>query len=146
MVPAKHEFRGDKTGPRFQRNCLTLTIDRDTDWAASTASTVTSIEVEKERWDQHESTPIHWFGHLPLSMFWHTSNVVLDVVSDVVNFSFFFPRKFWCFKFGVFFSHVNFDVVNFGVFFSRKFWCFKFGVFFSHLNFDVVNLAFFFLT
>ena len=37
---------------------------------------------------------IFWFGHLPLSVLWHTSNVVLDVVSDVVNFSFFFPGKF----------------------------------------------------
>ena len=60
-----------------------------------------------------------WFGHLPLSVLWHTSNVVLDVVSDVVNFSFFF--------------HVNFDVLNL-------------AFFFSHVNFDVVNLAFFFLT
>ena len=31
---------------------------------------------------------------------------------------FFFPRKFWCFKFGVFFSHVNFDVVNLAFFFT----------------------------
>ena len=50
---------------------------------------------------------ILWFGHLPLSVLWHTSNVVLDVVSDVVNFSFFF--------------HVNFDVLNLAFFFSRKF-------------------------
>ena len=101
----------------------------------------------------------HWFRHLPLSVFWHTSNVVLDVVSDVVNFSFFFPRKFWCFKFGVFFSHVNFDVVNLVFFFShvnfvvnlsfffpRKCRCCKFGVFFPHVNFDVLNLAFFFFS
>ena len=64
-------------------------------------------------------TYITWFRHLPLSVFWHTSNVVLDVVSDVVNFSFFF--------------HVNFDVLNL-------------AFFFSHVNFDLVNLAFFFLT
>ena len=36
---------------------------------------------------------IYWFRHLPLSMFWHTSNVVLNVVSDVVNFSFFFSTQ-----------------------------------------------------
>ena len=50
----------------------------------------------------------------------------------------------WCCEFLVFF-HVNFDVLNLALFFSRKFWCCKFGVFFSHVNFDVVNLAFYFL-
>ena len=58
---------------------------------------------------------MHWFKLLPLSVFWHTSNVVLNVVVDVVNL--------------VFVSHVISDVVNLA--------------FFSHVNFDVVNWAFF---
>ena len=75
---------------------------------------------------------IVWFRHLPLSVFWHTSNVVLDVVSDVVNFSFFVLRKFWRCKRRFFLSYVNFDVC-------------KPRFFFSYVNFDVVNPDFFLL-
>ena len=46
---------------------------------------------------------IIWFNLLPISVFWHTSNVVFDVVSDVVNLGFVLSHKFCCCKFGGFF-------------------------------------------
>ena len=44
---------------------------------------------------------------LPLSVFWHTSDIALNAVTDVVDL--------------LFFSYVIFDVVNFAFFFARKF-------------------------
>ena len=46
---------------------------------------------------------IIWFNLLPISVFWHTSNVVFDVVSDVVNLGFVLSHKICCCKFGGFF-------------------------------------------